>query len=304
MGGLRGSLHTAHHLFHDSCAMATSFWAQAHGPILTLLFRDTRTQHACLARVESYYESEKHAGKYLTWDEAHRERLCKGYEAFNLPLSMVAEWLASMRAQVEKPKEVLDKEAASTKQKTSSDPIHDPDEPFWHAHCSAQERELIAELTRRGILDGCGTLASSAPCMYLISATLTQADAALAHERLHALYYFSPKYRDLLAIQWNSLPRAIASAIELDLKMRGYKPSVWQDELGAYLGIRVNGTSSRRSDPSNEFGNKSAATCAEIRQVLLQQIPQCWKQDVGMDEAGVTLTRQDLECAKHAFSNA
>ena len=130
---------------------------------------------------------------------------------------------------------------------------------------------------------------------------MTCIDTALAHERLHALYFLSPTYRTLLASLWNELPKSIASAVECDLRMRGYNPSVWQDELGAYLGIHTS-SKSRRDDPANEFGNKSAPVCAEIRRVLLQQIPQCWKDDVGIDESDVTISIADVDDAKKFFA--
>ena len=77
--------------------MSTTFVALTQGPILTFVFRDVASQYEALARVETFYESEKHAGRYLSWDEARRERVCKGYQAFNLPLASVAAWLLAMR---------------------------------------------------------------------------------------------------------------------------------------------------------------------------------------------------------------
>ncbi|KAL4400053.1 enhancer of mRNA decapping [Malassezia pachydermatis] len=262
--------------------MPALFWGQAHGPVLTLVFGAAAVQYAALARIECFYESEKYAGTYLTWDAARQARVCKDYEAFNLPLAYVAQWLQALRLATE----------------PRSDP--DPLLPWWHTHCSEEENALLADLLERGILQDNGELHPSTPATYLISALASKAEVSLAHERLHALYYLSPRYRAIVQDQWEAMPRAIASAVQYDLQMRGYKASVWQDELGAYLGVRIP-TTSRRDDPSNEFGNKSASTCADIRRVLLQQIPQCWRDDVGVDESTLYLSQEYIDQAKQAL---
>lgn len=255
-----------------------SFWAHAHGPLVTLVFGSPAAQHAALARVESFYESVNHAGTYLTWDEARRARLCQGYEAYNLPLTSVREWLGAMRAAVGKEEATDDSEE---------------EVPWWHAHCSPEEQDLLAYLAEQGVL------APKAGAAYLISALAKRADEALDHERLHALYYLSPSYRALLDELWTSMPRAIVSAIQYDLQMRGYKEDVWRDELGAYLGVR--GPHTRRNDPCQEFGNKSAAICAELRRTLLERIPTCWQADVGIEEAALQLPASFIEDARRAL---
>lgn len=272
--------------------MCASFVAHVRGPVLTLVFRDTASQYESLARIETFYESEKHAGKYMTWDDARRERVCKGYEAFNFPLRTVSEWLTCMQESVCEGEKVLtvdDKEATGE------------ESPFWVTQCSSEEQALLAYLMDAGVLDKHGTLAPTSARTYVISAVITCIDTALAHERLHALYFFSPTYRALLKSLWEGMPKPIATAVESDLKMRGYASSVWLDELGAYLGVRLC-AKSRRDDPVNEFGNKSAPTCAEIRHVLLQQIPRCWKSDVGVEECDVTISSQDVEGARRIFA--
>ncbi|WFD25561.1 enhancer of mRNA decapping [Malassezia nana] len=259
-------------------AAAAGFWAHAHGPLVTLVFGSSAAQHAALARVESFYESATHAGTYLSWDEARRARLCQGYEAYNLPMDSVREWLTAMRAAIG----------------TEEDP--ETDVPWWKAHCSPEEQALLAYLSEQGALtpEG-GTGAHS----YLISALVKRADEALEHERLHALYYLSPSYRALLNELWASLPKAIASAIQFDLQMRGYREDVWRDELGAYLGVR--GPHTRRKDPCQEFGNKSASACAEVRRTLLERIPTCWKEDVGLEEATLQLPPSYIDQARQAL---
>lgn len=257
----------------SSCPMQAPFWAQAHGPVVMLVFGSKQAQHATLARVETFYESERHAGRYLSWDEARRERVCQGYEAFNLPAYVMPRWLAAMRKTVV--------------------PTDTEDEPWWHAHCSDEERALLADLVARGVLFADGTAGPAASTHYLIAALAAGADVSLAHERLHALYHFSPAYRALLSELWQSMPRAIEAAVQYDLQMRGYRSSVWEDELGAYLGIRI--STLRRADPSLEFGNKSAPTCAEIRRTLLARIPQFWRDDVGIEEEALTISPEALD---------
>ena len=258
------------------------FRALAHGPLVTLVFGSSAEQHAALARMESFYESVHFAGRYLSWDEARGARLCQGYEAYNLPLASVREWLAAMRAAV-----------GDTVTESHEEEAKESPPPWWHAHCSPEEHALLT------YLDAQGALSSEATPTYLISALVKRADEALDHERLHALYYLSPSYRALLDELWTSMPKAIASAIQYDLQMRGYKEAVWRDELGAYLGVR--GLPTRRQDPCQEFGNKSAATCAEMRRTLLARIPTCWQADVGMSEAELQLPTSFLEDARQAL---
>ena len=93
-------------------------------------------------------------------------------------------------------------------------------------------------------------------------------------------------------------PQAARGAIELDLRMRRYRESVWQDELGAYLGIRPAPRGVSQRDPSLEFGNKNAATCREVRAILLQRIPQFWHSDVGIDEVELEVPPDVLAAAK------
>lgn len=78
-------------------------------PLLTLLFTAPigpsvitaeQIQHATLSRPEAYYESppDKYGNTYLSWDKIGREgiKLCRGYGAFNFPLSSLQEWVHSM----------------------------------------------------------------------------------------------------------------------------------------------------------------------------------------------------------------
>lgn len=237
---------------------------------MTLIFGSATAQHAALSRLECFYESEKFANTYLTLEEAARERICKGYEAFNLPTATVPRWLEAMH-ESEKP---------------------EPSEelPWWHKFCTVEERAVLEALEE---LD-------TQPS-YVVSALAQHADVALAHERLHALYHLSEPYRTLLTSLWNDMPRSVQSAVQYDLKMRGYREAVWEDELGAYLGVRIK-PNTRRADPSLEFGNKCADVCREIRRVLLQQIPTFWRADAGVDEAAMELDPSFLEEARAALA--
>ncbi|WFD29335.1 enhancer of mRNA decapping [Malassezia sp. CBS 17886] len=269
------------------------FWAVAHGPLLTLLFGDTRTQHAALARMECFYESEEYAGQYLTLAAARDARVCRGYEAYNMPVSAIAEWLDAMRA-------AQQTDAGDVRSVSATAA------PSWAPTCSAEEGAVLAELEAHGAVLSRETSLEAAPPAppgaptYLIAAAVALGDRTLAHERLHALYHFSPTYRALLAAQWATMPRAVEAAVQYDLKMRGYRESVWQDELGAYLGVRVSPTS-RRDDPANEFGAKSADACRAIRHVLLAEIPHCWRTDVGVDEGALVLSSETFAQARAAL---
>lgn len=261
------------------------FRRAVHGPVVTLVFGDAATQHAALSRLECFYESEKHANTYLSCEEAARERICKGYEAFNLPLDTVPRWMDAMRAAVEAP----DHQHASPAHSTSASE-DDAALPWWHAHCTPEERavlDTLAELTPQPA--------------YLISALVRDAEVALAHERLHALYYFSAPYRALLATLWADLSRNVQAAIAYDLRMRGYRESVWIDELGAYLGVRI-APQTRRADPCLEFGKKCADECRAARQTLVQRIPTFWREDAGVDETTLELTPAFLEAARLALA--
>ncbi|WFC98535.1 enhancer of mRNA decapping [Malassezia yamatoensis] len=249
------------------------FVLAVNGPILTLVFGSAQTQHAALSRLECFYESKEYANTYLNLDAAFRARVCRGYEAFNLPTDIVSRWLEAMQ----------DAEGNSSDEETS---------PWWHSFCNAEEIQLL------------DTLFEIEPRpSYLISSLVHHADVALAHERLHALYHLSQAYRELLASIWEDLPRNIQNTIQYDLKMRGYKEAVYQDEFGAYLGITTT-PGTRRGDPVLEFGNKSIEVCRDVRKTLLHRIPEFWRIDVGIDEASMQLSPAFLLEAKESLTPA
>lgn len=242
-----------------------AFVGFAHGPVLTLLFADAEVQHSTLARIEAFYESAS-AGTYLTCAEAAQARICRGYEAFNFPVDALKRWLETMKA---------------------VSPAAPEDAPCWSSECNEDENALLRYIEDNGVLE---------QYKYVVSALISQAETSLAHERLHALYALSENYRTFVHHLWNDLPRSSAAAIALDLKMRGYSEAVWPDEFGAYLGVRV--PTSRRTEPTLEFGNKNAEACREARTQLLAEIPTYWKDDVGVEEGAFVLSSAQLDEAR------
>lgn len=234
-------------------------------PILTLFYASASAQHAALARMEAFYESAATSRRYLTLAEAERERLCRNYEAFNLPMSSLAVWFASL----------LDAESVQ-----------------WTAAVNEQEKQLLLLLMELGVIpspdpevhdesteesavelapaadtEGSATMAdaskqelpdplrragsdrqdqsdgrvspqegnkSSSAFTYLISC-LSSRSQNLSHERLHALYHLSSAYRASVGDCYSQLSRKARKAVETDLNLRGYGEQVWEDEWQAYV---------------------------------------------------------------------
>lgn len=258
-----------------------SFTSTSNGPLLTLLFRSARAQHDALARVESYYESEASSSgggdkkRYLTLEEARQAKLCRNYEAFNLPVDVVRTWLAEMRT-------------VERQQQLTSD-IDADDGQWWRHFCNPAESALLSHLASLGCLQddgeeekkeggggggggGGGEGQRQAPT-YLISALASQATASLAHESLHALYFLHPTYRNEVGRLYDEeIPRKMQSIIEHDLSMRGYDRRVWLDEFQAYV-----------SNDAGEFGAKPKEACAEVRSRLRQIQRLCWP-EAGLEQ--------------------
>lgn len=223
-------------------------------PVLMLLFPTAALQHAALARIEAFYESDSNAKRYLSLQEAADERICRNYQGFNFPLRQgVHEWLDAMF-------EATNSNADSAK--------------WWTPHCSAEENELLDVLISLGAISPYEGASSrndgeSGSVSYVISCIASQAYSTLPHELLHALYFLSPPYRAFVKSQWDSLSAANKKVIETDLGLRKYSSSVFQDEFQAYLGEGL-GT-------EKEFGNKPALECKEIAQQLRKQATKEWK---------------------------
>ncbi|CDS82200.1 uncharacterized protein SPSC_03020 [Sporisorium scitamineum] len=229
-------------------------------PVLTLLFPTAALQHAALARMEAFYESDSKAKSYLSLQQAADERICRNYQGFNFPIRQgVHEWLDAMF------------EATDSDQDTPK---------WWTPHCSSEENQLLDLLVSLNAIspyEGAASRSADAETSdvsYVISCVASQAHSTLPHELLHALYFLSPSYRSFVSRQYASLSSANKKVIETDLGMRKYSPSVFEDEFQAYLAEGL-GT-------EKEFGNKPAAECKDIAQQLRGQVTAEWKK-LGLD---------------------
>ncbi|PWN20152.1 hypothetical protein BCV69DRAFT_232751, partial [Microstroma glucosiphilum] len=209
------------------------FTSTQEGPLLTLLFSSAQTQHAALARIETFYEApaEKGGGKYLSWATIRAEgrQICRGYEAFNFPVEIVRRWIGEMRRA----------EVGEGREQAS-----DATGPWYEPFCNAEERYLLEYLASLGAVDLLTSEASqpdtkpaqpSAPPTYLISSLSSISSTSLPHERLHALYHLSPTYRQFVSSNWSQLSAKARRVIEHDLSLRGYDERVYLDEWQAYL---------------------------------------------------------------------
>ncbi|KAJ1028573.1 hypothetical protein NDA16_001739 [Ustilago loliicola] len=237
-------------------------------PVLTLLFPTAALQHAALARMEAFYESDSKAKSYLTLQQAADERICRNYQGFNFPVRQgVQEWLDAMYE--------------ATSQDGAGDEADAP--KWWTPHCSTEENQLLDVLVSLGAIspyEGASSRdadSEAGSITYVISCVASQAHSTLSHELLHALYFLSAPYRSFVSHQYASLSAANKKVIETDLGMRKYSPSVFEDEFQAYLAEGL-GT-------EKEFGNKPAAECKDIAEVLRAQVPKEWKK-LGLDLEG------------------
>ncbi len=69
---------------------------------------------------------------------------------------------------------------------------------------------------------------------YLI-AHLKNDKSTLLHEWAHALFHNSSEYQSKVSDYWHSLPLSIQTAIQKELTLRNYSPSVTIDEFQAYI---------------------------------------------------------------------
>lgn len=296
---------------HDGGA----FVAFTHGPIVALLFGERHTQNAALGRIEAFYESPLHASAYLSVADAQSAKVCAGYEAYNFPTHALQRWYGALdRAAGNVPSTEEQGMGATAEGGGAAPSAETPANRLtrdatrtggalpasYLAACTPEEVAVLIYFAGLGMLPDAATDAGAAPAevpTYVIAALVSNADAAFAHERLHALYHLSPSYRALLARLWADLPALNRKAIAFDLGRRGYREEVWEDEFGAYLGVRVDAPS-KRTDPAQEFGNKNAAACRDVRQALLRSIPKFWEDDVDLDEASLALTAEQLSEAR------
>ncbi|KAN0064041.1 hypothetical protein ACQY0O_003647 [Thecaphora frezii] len=181
-----------------------TFGAVASGRLLTLLFPTAATQHAALARMEAFYEGAGDSAQtYLSLEEARAQRICRNYEAFNLPVRAVREWLEAIKAEGKS----------------------------WREECNIEETKVLEYLLEQEWMNREGEGEG-----YIISTLSTPAgERSIEHERMHAIYYFEPAYRAVAKEAFELLSKGVRKVVEGDLRLRGYREEVWVDEFQAYL---------------------------------------------------------------------
>lgn len=230
-------------------SMPVTFQVQKHGPLILLHFTNPKTQHQALARMEAFYESKSEAKNYISLHDPKTEHLCRNYEAFNMPVCAIQEWLQAMKIA----EHVSSSTQDTAKQFSTSG--------WWRPFTSSQESLLLTQLWTLGLFNmpkGC--VASS----YLISVTNK---SAIHHELLHALFFFHPGYRDKVEGIWRGLSRKCRMRVSNDLSMRDYGEQVWVDEFQAYV-----------SENAGEFGGKVSAECNGAGIVLREAQAQAWEE--------------------------
>ncbi|PWN46736.1 hypothetical protein IE53DRAFT_336543 [Violaceomyces palustris] len=247
-------------------------------PLITLLFASSASQHAALARVEAFYESSSNSKQYMDLKRAKEEKICNNYQGFNLPISAVREWFSKLRSHVQSAKgRGAGKEGEEGEEKKD---VGDDDDDGWKAECNEEEVEFLEMLFDLGALGREeGEVGSDDDkWKYIISTVAAQCLSTLPHERLHALYHLSERYRDLVSEQWSNLTKVTRKAIEQDLGMRKYSESVFQDEFQAYL------AEGPRTEA--EFGNKCKQECKQVAEVLRSNVGQLWQEVIQQGSAG------------------
>lgn len=255
---------------HEKLPLKLDFTIIRRGPILILRFNSATAQHQALARMESYYESSTEAKKYLTLQDAQLKRLCPNYEAFNLPLSAVHDWLQAMR----EAEGVYNSQPQHKQQDTGTDETAKSTSPqqhccWWTAFTNNNETQLLQRLHRADCLDTSPYAKDDSTPSYIISTT---SNSAIPHELRHALYHLHAGYRATVQKEWDAtLSNKTRAVIQRDLVLRGYGPRVWIDEFQAYV-----------SEDAGEFGNKTRNECREVKGVLLAAQRNAWV-ELGMD---------------------
>lgn len=228
-------------------SVPVEFHVQRHGPLLLLHFNSALTQHQALARMEAFYESKSEGKTYISLQDPKTNLLCRNYEAFNMPVSAIQEWLQAMRSS----------EMVFSSTQGNDSPRSIPG--WWCPFTNSQESFLLNELWSLGLLKAPkGHDASS----YLISVT---DKSAIHHELLHALFSLHSGYRSKVQGVWEGLSSECRMVIYNDLLMRDYGEQVWVDEFQAYV-----------SENAGEFGKKVRTECEEAAMVLRESQAQAW----------------------------
>lgn len=218
----------------QSDSNTVEFVTQRQGPLILLHFTTLEAQHQTLARVESFYESASHTRKYITLQDPMTKFLCRNYQAFNLPIIAMNEWLQAMQ----------NSEKALSSGQGSKDPYSL--QGWWRSFTNTQESCLLDQLWQIGCL---GVLKAGETPSYLISVTNK---SATQHELLHALFFLHSGYRDKVNKLWEGLSKKCRLVISHDFLMRGYGEHVWVDEFQAYV-----------SEAGGKFGKKTKQECIE-----------------------------------------
>lgn len=234
------------------------FQVQRHGPLILLHFTAPKIQHQAMARMEAFYESKSEAEKYISLQDPKTQLLCRNYQAFNLPLCAIREWLHAMQTS----------EGISSSRQGNANPFCTA--RWWCPFTNSQECQLLTQLCRLGLFNAPKGWDAS---RYLISITNK---SAIHHELLHALFFLHPGYREKAQGLWEGLSNRCRIVVTNDLLMRGYGEQVWVDEFQAYV-----------SENAGEFGKKVRAECNEAGMVLRDAQAQAWK-ELNLDIARFT----------------
>lgn len=221
------------------------FLTQHQGPLILLKFTTPKAQHQALARMESFYESNKESRTYINLQDTATKSLCRNYQAFNLPVSAICEWLQAMRI------------SESPLQETSGN----IPQGWWRSFTTPQEACVLRHLSQVGCFKS--PTSGEAPS-YLISVTEA---SAIPHEALHALYFLHPGYKEKAQQVWMGLSQKCQAVISQDFTLRGYGEHVWVDEFQAYV-----------SEDHGEFGNKARQECSDAKGSLIKAQGAAWKE--------------------------
>lgn len=165
-------------------SVAVDFHIKKHGPLVLLHYKSPLTQHQALARMETFYESKSEANTYISLQDPKTKFICRNYQAFNMPVSVIQEWLWAMQSS----------EKAFSSMKGDGNPCSISG--WWRSFTNSQESLLLNGLWSLGLLKAPkGHDASS----YLISVT---DKSAIHHELLHALFFLHSGYRDKVQGVW------------------------------------------------------------------------------------------------------
>ncbi|KAJ4387078.1 enhancer of mRNA decapping [Gnomoniopsis smithogilvyi] len=233
----------------QNAAFPKDFEMREYGPLILVHFSSPKAQHQALARVETFYESGSDASNYISLQNPKTKLMCRNYEAFNMPILAIKEWLQAMKIS----------EKALSRSQHNADPYSFPG--WWRSFTNLQESNLLDQLWRCGCLKA---LKDGENPVYLISFINK---SAVHHDLLHALYFLHPGYQDMVRKQWLALSKPCRLVITHELLMRGYGEHVWIDEFQAYV-----------SEDQGCFGKKVTEECHQVRLELRAAQSLAWEE--------------------------